>query len=593
MARIPEDTIQTVRDRADIVDLVGRHVALKKAGRTFKGLCPFHQEKSPSFIVTPERGTYHCFGCGEHGNAFGFLMRQEGLTFPEAVRSLAAELGVEVPETGGADRSEIEVVVRANDLAQSFYRQALASDEGEGAREYLVRRGFDAATAEKYGIGFAPDRWDGITGLLRREKISGEDGEKAGLLRSRERGGHYDLLRGRLIFPIQDARGRNVAFGGRALGADQEPKYLNTPESPIFRKREAFYGFPQALEAIRKADRAVVVEGYFDRIALDRAGIGESVATCGTALSEQHAKNLKRRTKNVILLFDGDEAGQKAILRSLEILLPQGLRVRAASLPPGVDPDDYLNAEGPEALRALIDAAPPAIELAIRRAVDAGIASPWERADAVAKVVPQLALIQDPVERGEFARQLALNVGTEPRDVEAAVRRAARGGSANDDDALPELAARRETAEDRHYATVLRLVLDHADSLTALDRDAILALAPNEDWGPLAEVVLDSSFGSGRIDSLLDELEGARRARLSALANEPRPDLDDGDHANQILADELSWLTRQRAKRDAAALNAQLRGGVPDPAALLREKQRQLEERRRSQDLPPSRSAES
>lgn len=592
MARIPEDTIQTVRDRADIVDLVGRHVALKKAGRNFKGLCPFHQEKSPSFIVTPDRGTYHCFGCGEHGNAFGFLMRQEGLTFPEAVRSLAGELGVEVPETGGADRGEIEAVVRANDAAQSYYRSSLAAEEGRGAREYLTGRGISDADVEKYGIGFAPDRWDGLNDVLRREKISGEDGEKAGVLRARESGGHYDLLRGRLIFPIQDARGRNVAFGGRALGDGQEPKYLNTPESPIFRKREAFYGFPKALEAIRKADRAVVVEGYFDQIALDRAGIGEAVATCGTALSEQHAKNLKRRSKNVVLLFDGDEAGQKAILRSLEILLPQGLRVRAASLPGGLDPDDFLNAEGPEALRALIEAAPPAIELAIQRAVDAGIASPWERADAVAKVVPQLALIQDPVERGEFARQLALRVGTEPRDVEAAVRRALRGGGSNDDE-LQELAPRRETAEDRHYATVLRLVLDHADSLTALDRDAVLALAPNEDWKPLAQVVLDASFGSGRIDSLLDELEGARRARLSALANEPRPELDDGEMADQILSDELVWLTRQRAKREAAALNAQLRGGSPDPLALLKEKQRQLEERRRSQDLPPSRSAES
>jgi DNA primase len=592
MARIPEDTIQTVRDRADIVDLVGRHVALKKAGRTFKGLCPFHQEKSPSFIVTPDRGTYHCFGCGEHGNAFGFLMRQEGLTFPEAVRSLAGELGVEVPETGGADRGEIEAVVRANDVAQAYYRSSLAADEGRGAREYLIGRGISDTDVEKYGIGFAPDRWDGLKDVLRREKISGDDGEKAGVLRARESGGHYDLLRGRLIFPIQDARGRNVAFGGRALGEGQEPKYLNTPESPIFRKREAFYGFPKALEAIRKADRAVVVEGYFDQIALDRAGIGEAVATCGTALSDQHAKNLKRRTKNVILLFDGDEAGQKAILRSLEILLPQGLRVRAASLPGGVDPDDFLNAEGAEALRALIDAAPPAIELAIQRAIDGGIASPWDRADAVAKVVPQLALIQDPVERGEFARQLALRVGTEPRDVEAAVRRAVRGGGSGDDEAPKELEPRRETPEDRHYATVLRLVLDHADSLTAFDRDAVLALAPNEDWKPLAEVVLDASFDSGRIDALLDELEGARRARLSALANEPRPELDNGEMADQILSDELVWLTRQRAKRDAAAVNAQLRGGS-DPTALLKEKQRQLEERRRAQDLPPSRSAES
>ena len=586
MARIPEDTIQTVRDRVDIVDLVGRHVSLKKAGRTHKGLCPFHEEKTPSFIVSPDRGTYHCFGCGEHGNAFGFLMRQEGLTFPEAVRSLAGELGIEVPESGGADRGEIEQVVRANEVAQAYFRSALNTEEGAVARTYLVGRGLHKDDADRYAIGFAPDRWDGLTGRLRHEKVPAESGEKAGVLRRRDSGGHYDLLRGRLVFPIQDARGRTVAFGGRALGAEQEPKYLNSPESPIFRKREAFYGFPQALEAIRRADRSVVVEGYFDRIALDRAGIGEAVATCGTALTEEHARNLRRRSRNVVLLFDGDEAGQKAILRSLEVLLPQGLRVRAATLPGGHDPDDYLKAEGPEALRALIDGAPPAIELAIRRAVDRGIATPWERADAVGAVAPLLARIQDPVERGEFARQLAMAVGTEPHDVAAALRKELRGGRTEDDFA-PTPTARRETAEDRHYATVLRLVLDHASALTSIDREAILGLAPDDDWRPLADAVLRASSGSGRIDALLDELEGARRARLSAIANEPRPELDDAEAAGQILSDELRWLARQREKREAAALNARLRGSDADPIELLREKQRRLDERRRSNDPPP------
>ena len=585
MARIPEDTIQNVRDRADIVDLVGRHVSLKKAGRTFKGLCPFHNEKSPSFIVSPDRGTYHCFGCGEHGNAFGFLMRQEGLTFPEAVRSLAGELGIEVPETGGADRGEIEQVVKANDVAQGYFRDSLLADEGGGAREYLNGRGLHREDADKYGIGFAPDRWDGLTTRLRRESVDALMAEKAGVVRSRDSGGHYDLLRGRLVFPIKDARGRTVAFGGRALGADQEPKYLNSPESPIFRKREAFYGFPEALEAIRKTDRVVVVEGYFDRIALDRAGVSEAVATCGTALSEEHAKNLKRRSRNVILLFDGDEAGQKAILRSLEVLLPQGLRVRAATLPGGVDPDDFLTEHGPEALREIIDGSPPAIELAIRRAVDAGIKSPWERADAVSAVAPLLAKIQDPVERGEFSRQLALAVGTEPRDVESAVRRELRGGAPDDDEGL-DVAPRRETAEDRHFATVLRLVLDHADQLTALDRDAVLGLAPDDDWKRLGEVVLASAFGGGRLDALLDELEGARRARLSALANEPRPELDDAESAERIVTDELRWLSAQRERRDAAALTARVRSGGDDALELLREKQRQLERRRESESEP-------
>jgi DNA primase len=582
MGRIPEDTIHAIRDRVDIVDLVGRHVALKKAGRSYKGLCPFHREKTPSFIVNPDRGTYHCFGCGEGGTAFDFLIRHENLTFPEAVRSLAAELGIEVPEEGGEGRGVVEQVLRANEVAQAYFRRCLAAPEGEAARAYLAQRGLSAAEVERHGIGFAPERWDGLVGALAKERVAAEVGERAGLLRARESGrGHYDLLRGRVTFPIRDARGRIVAFGGRALAKEQEPKYLNTPETPVFRKRDALYGLPQALEGMRARERAVVVEGYFDRIALARAGVEEAVATCGTALTEEHAKSLRRRTRNLVLLFDGDEAGQRAMGRALEVLLPEGLRVRAALLPGGADPDDYLKSHGAEALAKLVEAAPPALSLVIRRAAAAGCRTPWERADAVAVVAPLLALLPDPVERGEFARELALAVGAETRDVEASLRRQRRG-----EEAETAVAGRTLSDDERHYESALWLLFHFRPVLGEIDEAQLFAEAPGDEWRELAECVLRATAAGARLETLLAEAPTGTRRRLTALASELRSDLDHEGLAPQVYADVLARLERRRLDREARALTARLAAGEADLVA----KQRQLEARRRAPQRSRSRS---
>jgi DNA primase len=460
LSRIAEETIQQIRDRVDIVGLIGRFVSLKKAGSSYKGLCPFHNEKTPSFNVRPDRGMFHCFGCQKGGNAITFLMEMENLTFPEAVRALGREVGIEITETQRGERGDSERLLAANAAAQACYRAALKAKGSPGAA-YLGARGIDADVIDRFGLGFAPDRWDTVVQALRAESVPAEDGARAGLLAERSSGGHYDRLRGRVTFPIQDVRGRVIGFGGRAVSPDQEPKYLNTPESLIFRKREAFYGFPASLEPIRSAGRAVVVEGYFDLIALHRAGMGEGVATCGTALTQEHARNLRRRTREVVLLFDGDEAGQRAIERSLQVLLPQGLRVRAVALPTGDDPDSFLARDGAEALRALIDGAPPALEVAIERAVAKGCDTPWEKSDAVAAVAPLIALVPSAVERGEYCARVALAMGSEARHVEAAVRLVARGGDARD--AMP-VAPRRRGPEERKILQLVRRLLEHTQN---------------------------------------------------------------------------------------------------------------------------------
>ena len=576
MGRIPDEIIQQIRDRVDLVELVGRNVSLKRAGRSYKGLCPFHGEKTPSFHVNPDKGTYYCFGCQEGGDSFSFLIKVENLTFAEAARSLARDCGIEIPETVGGQGGISEAAFAANEIAQSVYRAAFG-EPGNPAAAYLARRGLVPEDAERFEIGFAPDRWDTVARALAARGVPGSVGEKAGLLAARERGeGYYDRLRGRLTFPIHDARGRIIGFGGRALSEGQEPKYLNTPESPIFHKREAFYGLSAALAAIRRADRAVVVEGYFDRIALARAGVDESLATCGTSLSEGHARNLRRRTRNVVLLFDGDEAGQRAMERSLDVLLPAGLRVRAALLPAGCDPDDLLVRDGAEALRERIDRAPAALDFAIDRAVARGCTSPAERADAVAAVAPLLAKIPSGVERSGFAQRLALTVGTEVRHVEAAIRAASRGEDARDAVPIP---VREDPSEDRRIRQLARSLVDHPDLAGRVSRDEMHELVPA---GPLRELIAALLEAAAEDRSVpVEELAGRLGADEARLLRQ----LAVSDHetsasaAERTIDDTIRWLRKERLSERLRELTKQLRDPEADVQAILEEKDRLTKQR--------------
>lgn len=593
MSRIPESTIQEIRSRADIVALVSRYVELKQAGRNWKGLCPFHEEKTPSFNVSPDRQMFHCFGCQEGGDVLGFLMKHEGLSFPEAARSLAAELGIEIAEERDAGEPGLAArIFEANELAQALYRESLREPEGKLARSYLVSRDFDGAAAEEFGIGFAPARWDAVAERLRKGRISGEIGLQAGLLAERKSGqGHYDRLRGRVTFPIQDVRGRVIGFGGRALEADQEPKYLNTPESPVFQKRQAFYGYPAALESIRRSGRVILCEGYFDRIAFARAGMGEALATCGTALTAEHGAQLRRRTREVVLVFDGDAAGQQATEKALAVLLPHGLRVRAATIPGGADPDDYLQAEGADALRALVDGAPDALDLTIRNALRQGVATPDQKADAVAHVAPLVARVADAVARDEYVRRLALAIDAAIPAVASIVRDASRGHESTprvDREALGLTRARRDEPEERQLRGLARLCLRRPDLVS--DETALLLqeILPGGAWKAIILQLVEAADegllvagGEGGVDAhaieaRLDE-EASRRLREIALDETP---VDAERSPDQVLDDLVGWFERRRLDARKRDLNRRLRDPDADEEALLAEKQAQLIERR-------------
>ncbi len=353
---IPQDFIDDLIARADIVEVVGRRVQLKKAGREFKACCPFHDEKTPSFTVVPSKGFYHCFGCGAHGTALGFLMEYDHMSFVEAVESLASSMGVDVP------RSESDKPARRYDelfsLLDSVSRhwQACLKDNAQ-AIEYVKQRGIDGSTAKRFGIGYAPDGWSNVLDKFGKSPEATERLLATGLIIRKDNGQHYDRFRDRIMFPIRDARGRTIGFGGRTMG-DGEPKYLNSPETVLFHKGRELYGLYEARQALRQIDQLVVVEGYMDAVALARHGIDFAVATLGTATTTEHLNRLFRLTDSVCFAFDGDRAGRKAAWRALENALPlirEGRQIRFMFLPEGHDPDSYVNEFGTDSFLEALD----------------------------------------------------------------------------------------------------------------------------------------------------------------------------------------------------------------------------------------------
>jgi len=354
--RIPQDFIDDLVARADIVEVIGRRVQLKKAGREFKACCPFHDEKTPSFTVSPSKGFYHCFGCGMHGTAVGFLMEYDHMSFVEAIESLASLMGVEVPrdESDRPARRYDELFTLMSSV-ETHWQNCLK--ENTGAVDYLKQRGIDGATAKRFGIGYAPDGWSNVLDKFGKTPEAIERLLATGLIIRKDNGKHYDRFRERIMFPIRDTRGRTIGFGGRALG-DGEPKYLNSPETVLFHKGRELYGLYEARQALRATDQLVVVEGYMDVVALARHGIDFSIATLGTATTSDHLNILFRLTEDVIFCFDADRAGKKAAWRALENALPQireGRQIRFVFLPEGHDPDSYVNEHGSDAFIRAVD----------------------------------------------------------------------------------------------------------------------------------------------------------------------------------------------------------------------------------------------
>lgn len=418
---IPPDKVREVAERLSIVDVISEYMPLRRSGSNFTGLCPFHGEKTPSFNVNPAREIFHCFGCGAGGDLFAFVMRIEGISFPEAIKKLAGRAGVlieERPLTAAEQqaKSEREEQRSILSLAASHYRDILTGrPEGAPGRDYLLNRKVEPGISAAYGIGYAPERRDTLVHAIRSGSHSLEIAASLGLIRKGDRGNWYDLLHSRLIFPIRDSQGQPIAFAGRVLD-NSLPKYINSPESPIYRKSNTLFGIDLALRDIRLSKSAILVEGYFDHLAIYRAGIKNVVATCGTALTEGHTALLGRHAEKLYLLFDGDNAGRKAAVRGMELCLEQRLPVYLVTMPNGEDPDSFLSNNDVEAFSERLEKARPAFEQFIHWLL---AKTPPDNVDnrvrLLDEIVPRFRRISDPVERDlyekEICRLLGLDVG--------------------------------------------------------------------------------------------------------------------------------------------------------------------------------------
>jgi DNA primase len=561
--RIPDERIEEVRAATDVVELIGGFVALKKSGKTWKGLCPFHTEKTPSFHVSPERGMYHCFGCGKGGNAIGFLMEHEGLGFLDAVRLLADRAGITLPRPGraaAAEADEHEMTVRANRAALDWFRSNLAHPEiGLRAREYVAARGLTARSVDVFAVGFAPAGWDGLIRHLVRRGFEPPDLERAGLVtRSERSAGFYDRFRERIMFPILGPTGQPIAFGGRVL--DQgEPKYLNSPETPVFRKGRGLFGLYTNRAAIRESGHVILVEGYTDLIALHQAGVENVVAPLGTAFTPEQARLLIRHAPQVTLLYDGDAAGRAAALRTLPHLLAAGIATRVALLPGGVDPDEFVRREGADAVRRIVGDAPGWVAHVASDSASAG------REAQARRMADLIATVPDALAAGIHAAEAAAILGVSEELLKSEVAARARRAAARDARAEtrplgPEPATDAAGAGVLDAERQLLSLLVRAPELAAL---VAARLAPehfeHEGHRRLAAVLLAPEQGPGAIDPhrLIQDFrdDGSARAIITRALTDPEEEQDSDRLANDFVVK----IVRSRLKREFQRVQEELR----------------------------------
>ncbi|WP_035107830.1 DNA primase [Desulfovirgula thermocuniculi] len=419
---IPAEALEAVRLATDIVQLVGEYVRLERRGKNYVGLCPFHAEREPSFTVSPDKQIFYCFGCGVGGNVFKFLMLLENLTFPEAVHKLAERAGIALPRFAGAgeepkSRPE-EEAWEVNALARDFFRQCLKRPEGREAREYLERRGISSYTQELFQLGYAPPGWDNLAQFLSSRGCPVKLAVDLGLLAVGERGRPYDRFRHRLIFPICNAQGRVVGFGARVLDESQ-PKYLNTPETPVFSKGKVLFGLHLAKGAIREKGYAIIMEGYMDVITAHQHGISNAVASLGTSLTQDQARLLSRYTRRVVIAYDSDAAGVAATVRGLDLLQQEGFSVRVAVIPQGKDPDEFIRHQGRERWNELVERSLTLLDYKLDWAVKKGEGL----SAALAQVLPNLAAMEGELERQEAIKHVAARLSVSWEAVKDALRR--------------------------------------------------------------------------------------------------------------------------------------------------------------------------
>jgi DNA primase len=523
---IPEETINRIKNVANIVDIVSDSVVLKKSGRNFLGLCPFHTEKTPSFTVSAEKQIFYCFGCHTGGNVFSFVMQHEGLSFPEAVRVLGNKYGIEVPDHQMSPEhkrrmSEKDKLFRVNELAMMFYRETLHNPAvGKQAKAYLVGRGMTRKIIEGHQLGYAPNRWDSLLRHLQQKRVPLDYIAKTGLIIPRKSGeGYYDRFRDRIMFPIFDQSRRIIGFGGRVMG-DGMPKYLNSPETPLYNKRQSLYGIDKAKQEVRKSSIVYLVEGYFDALAMHLYGIGNTVATLGTALTAEHVQILKGLvgpSGMAILVYDSDQAGIKAAQRSIEIFEQGFLDARILVLPDGYDPDDYLKGHGLEEFQKAGDQALGMVSFLIDTAIKRHGLSLEGKVKVVSALHGPLSCIQDTIARSLYIKQLAEKLNIDESAIMEKVRQSTQPGSTHRERIRTAPLERDTSSTDRLEQQIVAMMMRYPVMIPEIVGKNLLDHFEDEKLKTIGQMIINQSDSDDNsVADLVSMIEDSKYRNLLA-----------------------------------------------------------------------------
>lgn len=560
---IPDDKIEEIKQRADIVELISEYVTLKKAGRNYLGLCPFHKEKTPSFTVSRDKQMFYCFGCGEGGHVFTFLMKISNMTFPEAARHLAKKRGITIPEQA-ADRREKqeyglrEQIYRINETAASFFADNLFSSTGLEAREYLKQRGIKEEIVKGFRLGYADRGWKTLRNYFAQRNTPPALVSQAGLIVSRaEEGsdeGGYDRFRGRLIFPIEDAGSQVIAFGGRIVGSG-EPKYLNSPETPVFSKGKNLYGLNKAKEGIRKQGYAILVEGYFDLISLWNAGITNVLASMGTALTMEQVELIRRYTGRVAVLFDADEAGKRALQRSIPLFLTGGIQAKAVVLPENNDPDDYVRKHGPESLEKIIGGAPSLIDYYLDNLLSEK-ATLEEKRDAAKEAMLFAAGLADAIDRNLFLKRISEKIGIDQQVLNREYNRNHKAPSK-----LPDVTpGKAGKLPDKVELSLILAMLQYPQSIAEVAKSGILRYFTNVELRDFGEIIIKTPSAAMHNHAASDYMDSIDAGPLKELLHKSllEGQTDDETVWKRYTADAIDKIRERYYKREVGTLCEEL-----------------------------------
>jgi DNA primase len=554
---LSEEKVSEIRDRSSILEVVSDYVTLKKTGKNYKGLCPFHSEKTPSFMVNEEKQIFHCFGCGEGGDVFTFLMKAGQFSFPQAVEELAKRYGVKLParELSATQKKEMakrEALFQINQIASEYFHDLLVKRrEGEEGRKYLSQRGISQEVIADHRLGYSTDRWDGLVQHLQEKKVSLELAWELGLIFPKKREGWYDAFRGRILFPIFDLHQRIVGFGGRVIREGQ-PKYLNSPESSIYHKGEVLYGLQVAKRYATEKDCVIIVEGYFDLLTLHQYGLNHSVATLGTALTTQHIRILKRYTKNLITLFDADQAGVQATLRSLPLFLEEEVAGKTIVLPKGEDPDGFLRKGNLEDFGKRAERAVPLIDFFFERLMKTTDVKSIDGKVSVAKEgVALLGKIPDKIRRDFYTKALAERLDVKESFLYEMLRSSPKEPSKVGEDFRKSF---MERSFPKSEEIVVRLMVHHPEVIPTISEEGVVKEFESPILQKIAEALEDLYQRKGRLDlpEALANFEEDLKGRLCEFAFQ-ESGLEGGDQG-KILQDCIQKIREKRLKKEKGEL---------------------------------------